>query len=111
MGRGFFAGDTDYKHQSLKDMRSDLKDWVISIKSHRKSLKKKIKELEGTVQWKEKMPQDFEVIVEKSMALFETAIEELRNISKEVKKEVREDHITRLNKLGVTADEMSKRYG
>lgn len=110
MSRGLFAGDTDYSHQSLKDMTKDLKNWIKNIKLSKTAIQKSFKEIKGFPQWK-KAPQDLKIVHEKTIMMCETSIEELKNILSEIKKEIRQDHVIRLESLSSTAHEISNHYG
>jgi hypothetical protein len=110
MVRGLFAGGTDYSHQSFEDILTDLGQWVTSLKETSDNLRNNIKKLEISGYWK-KVDPDFTYLIHYSMKFFDTSIQEFSEILEDIKKEVRPDHIRRLNALYKAASRLDIDYG
>ena len=110
MGRGLFAGFTDYSHQSFEDIVTDLNNWVKSLKETSEKLLKNIELLEKTGYLK-KVDYDFKNIVYYSIKFYGTSIQEISEILEDIRNEVRSDHVTKLNALYKTARELNLDYG
>jgi len=110
MGRGLIAGTTDYSHQSFEDILADLYQWITSLKETSEKLLRNIENLEKSGYWK-KVDYDFTNLVYYSIKFYTTSIQEITEISGDIKKDVRLDHVTRLNALYETASKLDLHYG
>lgn len=102
MARSLMVGRTDYSNQSFKDMVSDLKQWVRSLKETKKSLENIMVELDKVGYFKN-MPFKFIGQINWAIKFFTTSVNEIRQIKKEISYEVRPDHVNRLGKLAEKA--------
>jgi len=110
MPRSELAGFTDYRHQSLQDMVSDLKTWIENLKDTIHFLSDTTKELERIGYWK-KVDPDFQSINYYAMRFFNTADKEITSILAEIEKEVKPNHIDRIRRLFEVAHELNDNYG
>lgn len=110
MGRGMVAGGTDYSHQSLKDIETDLDTWIINLKDTSEILHLNIESLTESG-YLQKVDPDFTSLVHYSMKFFTTSIQEISEILADIQHEVRLDHVTRLRALGETARQLNVDYG
>src|SRR3989337_2484905 len=98
MPRGEIAGSTDYRHQTLDDMVSDLHEWERSLNISMVSIKRDIEELEKSGYWEE-ADYDFKSMVSYSLKFFETSAKEINDILSEFKEEIKQHHVDRLRHL------------
>lgn len=110
MGRGLFAGGTDYSHQSFEDILTDLNQWVKSLKDTSAKLRDNIEKLEESGYWKN-VDQDFINLIHYSIKFYNTSIQEITEILEDMKGEVRPHHVTRLNALYKAASQLDINYG
>lgn len=110
MARSFLAGSTDYSHQSLTDLKEDLNYWKGLCSERIKWIDNQISILESRNYWC-KMPNIFQSEIYYSRKFFSTVFEEITLILSDLEFEVRENHITRLNRLANTADKENKDIG
>lgn len=110
MTRGFFAGMTDYSHQSLDDIISDLEQLNDGVRSSIKKAKALLIKIMSSG-YISKINPEFILIVSRAQKLLETVDSECKSISTELKTTVREDHVKRLNRIGEIADDLNKEIG
>lgn len=110
MSRGLFAGMTDYSHQSLDDMFTDLGNWISSISEVEHLFSSKITVLAENHYW-EAVPYDIKGLFGYALRFFETARNELQDISIGIRQEVHKHHITRIESLARTASGLNERFG
>ena len=108
--RGNCAGGTDYRHQSFEDIVADLDEMGGNFCRWGVELTRTVTELVRDGYW-DSVPQDFRAQVGRTLKLLDTACGELCEIAKDVRREVREDHVTRLRSLAQTADELNRVLG
>jgi len=108
--RSLFAGMSDYSHQSFDDMLSDLKTLVNILKQTSNILKGNAEKLKELKYW-DKIPIDFTALIQRSIKFYNTSIQEISEIVKEIQEEVRSDHVRRLCTLSKTARKLNNDYG
>lgn len=112
MARNLFAGTTDYSHQSIDDIVEDLKDWTINISDTIKVVNNKIDTLKSENDyWDKRVYVDFKSIVNYSLDFFRTAEKEIKSITNKIPNQVKDNHISRLKRLGVTARKLDLDIG
>lgn len=111
MSRSLIIGDTDYSRQTLSDIIIDLNDYLSNIERINSFFLKTIEELSKNEYWKKEVSHDFRIMVNQSIQLFTTSLNELNEIIIEVRTEIRKDHINRIINIGKSAKEMWKKYG
>lgn len=110
MARSMIAGMTDYSNQSFEDMILDLEEWIQNLKEVAEALPRNVQRLKELQYW-EKVDPNFQGLVGYSIKFFETSIKEFSDIVKEIKQEVRVDHVTRIRGLCKTAIDLDFDYG
>ena len=110
MGRSIFAGFTDYSHQSFKDIVMDLQIWIKNLMEVSDFLLTNIQKLKESKYW-DSVNANFQSLVRYSIKFYDTSIQEISEIAKEIQEEVRSDHIVRIRSLYKTASELDLRYG
>lgn len=110
MTRSLISGTTDYSHQSISDIISDIDSYIDEITSISMSFDEKIKKIKDKSYWN-KIHHDFNSVIYLSQRLFATALEELKEIRKDLLLEVRDDHVIRIRNLGGKSRELFLRYG
>jgi len=111
MVRSVFCGNTKYSNQSLDHLFEDLGNWIISIKSTKKDLLRKRKQIEDSDFTKD-ICCDFEALINESIVSLETFETEITEILFDIKNEVVERHHTkRLKKIGEIASDLNKKFG
>jgi len=110
MARSLIAGTSDYSHQSFDDMVSDLKTWVKDLRQTSNTLKINVRKLKALKYW-DKIPIDFTALIQYSIKFYNTSIQEIFEIVKEIQEEVRSDHVNRIRTLGKTASKLNLGYG
>lgn len=110
MVRGAFAGLTSYENQSFVDIITDLGNWLQEIKSVNNELRNIINELKKENYWN-KVYFNFKNCEISVIKFFETSINEITGIIKELHQEVRADHINRIESLAKTASKYNHRLG
>lgn len=101
---------TDYSHQSLSEIKTDLNHWkncssrmILKIDKYFEKLK--------NVDYLENISADFRLEIIYLKRYFATVVEEIDLILKDIEVEVIENHIVRLNKLSEIADKGNKDIG
>jgi hypothetical protein len=104
------AGMTDYSHQTLDDIVKELEgylDWLNYVQNllttHRETLI-------NNGYW-DKVNDDFKGIIAYAMKFYDTCIKEIREILSEMLLEIQQHHITRIQSLYTTADELNLQFG
>lgn len=110
MSRSIIGGGTDYSHQTLKDIQKDFKNWEIALKLTIASIENTTKVLKKKGYW-DNVPFDFKNEVAYSMIYFATCLEEITKIDTDIQTEVRNDHISRIKSLGITASKLNNDFG
>lgn len=110
MGRSIFAGFTDYSHQSFKDIVMDLQIWIKNLMEVSDFLPTNIQKLKESKYW-DSVNANFQSLVQYSIKFYDTSIQEISEIAKEIQEEVRPNHIVRIRSLYKTASELDLRYG
>lgn len=110
MTRSMLAGMTDYRHQTLEDMLSDLQKWVNELEQVISIMNENIEKLEGVRYWDE-VSYDFKETVYYSLKFYNTSVKEIKSMLLEFGKEVRRDHIVRIKRLSKVAAELSRNFG
>lgn len=110
MGRGIFAGMTDYSHQSFDNMLGDLKQWNNDLKKLNEFFDNTIQQLEENGYW-QTLPFNVKSVVEYLRIFYQTSIDEISDIVDCIQKEVESNYITRLISLAQTAKELIRSTG
>jgi hypothetical protein len=110
MSRGFIAGMTDYSHQTIDDIISDLKLEVEFIQETLEIIQEKINNLSQKNYW-QTVPYDFQSIVAYSLKFFDTSVKEILQINIELLIEVKEYHIRQLRKMAKVARDLNSSFG
>lgn len=108
--RGSIAGGTDYSHQSIADISTDLDDLAKNFCKWSRELSGHVKKLKENKRWAE-VPDDFKIHAARAMKLIDTACDELGEIGKEIRREVQAHHSVRLRQLAKSADEINREIG
>lgn len=111
MARGLAGGMTDYSHQSLDDIITDLEDEKRNAEAFRDLIKGNIEKSKANSYWQTTVPQDFTNIVAYALRFYETTIGELEEISQEIKTSVKDHHVTRLRKIANVASKINVDIG
>lgn len=107
MAKGLLGGMTDYNHQSFIDILNDLGAERKSTISFRDAIQVNIDKLKTNSYWGNNVPFDFKNIVAYALRHYNTTISEFEDIIKDLKIEVKEHHIKRLNKIAKVAQEIN----
>jgi hypothetical protein len=111
MTRGLMAGMTDYSHQSLDDILTDLKSELGHVKETIKELEAHGDVLIKNGYWNKNVPYDFKSIIGYSLKHYKTTVTEITDIIKEVNIEVMPHHVQRLRKIAEVADQINVDIG
>lgn len=101
--------ETDYSHQSLKDIKNDLKDYIEIISEENNISQKYIDEL-GT-DWENLGYDDFHVSACRCKKLLETALEDIKYVLSEIDEEIKENHVNVLKRIGDNGFNFNKEIG
>src|SRR5436190_18066054 len=107
MAKGLIAGGTDYSHQTFKDILNDLKSERKNVQFLISGIENNLKIIEDNGYWKSKVYVDFRHIVAYSLQHYKNTVDELSDIVKELKREVKEHHCTRLHKIAKVAEQIN----
>ena len=110
MPRGLLAGSTDYSHQTFRDILDDLNEWKTSLINTTSDINTLLLNLQNSGYWS-RVPDDFSILTMYAIRFFETSLEELGGITKELGIEVQDNHISRINSLAKTAGKLSRDFG
>jgi hypothetical protein len=102
--RSRLVGFTDYSHQSLADMLTDLKGWIKGITETQEMIKTTIGDLTQSGDWT-KSDFDFQSVCGYSSKFFDTAINDLGEVNDGISTEIKEYHVNILFSLAKTAHE------
>lgn len=111
MTKGLIGGMTDYDHQSFDDILMDINEERKRTTSFRDKIVKNITILKTNSYWENNVPFNFKDIVECAVRHYNTAINEFIDIYKDLKKEVKEHHVKRLQKISTIAGEINISIG
>jgi hypothetical protein len=111
MAKGLLGGMTDYNHQSFPDILGDIENEKRRTIYFRDHIQKNIDTLTANSYWTNNVPFDFKNIVGYAIRHYNTAIAEFDDIHKDLRKEVKEHHIKRLNKIATVAQEINVDIG
>ena len=103
MARGIIGGMTDYRHQSLDDIIEDIDKEFRNISAFINAIEHNIEISEQSGYWQNKVPFDFQNIVQYSLKHFKTSKTELESIGKELRVEVKQNHCKRLRSIAIVA--------
>src|SRR5260221_3719970 len=110
MVRALAIGFTSYDHQSLSDILIDLNDWIEALHETRDTFRKTLDSLSAQPYWEESN-SDFRMLTHYALKFFDTSEEEIAEIAQEISNEVFSHHVSRLKKLGQTAQKLWDQYG
>lgn len=110
MPRGSLAGTTDYSHQTLADITSDLDEWLSSLSFVQNFLEAHLEKLNESGYW-DSVIDELKSVFAYSMKFYDTCLQEIGDIRREVQIEVQQHHVTRLNRLYQTAHELNLEFG
>ena len=102
MPRVMEAGLTDYSHQTLPDIVSDLRNWLVDLKQTQTVLDDTISSLVERNYW-QGVYIGMKDALNYSRKLFATSIQEIEAILAEIETKVKPHHVLRLRKLGQAA--------
>ena len=105
MSRADTAGMTDYSHQSLEAILKDLSNWLIALKEMMTYLENNSQKLVDNGYW-EDINGDFKWIFARANRFYATALTEIEEIKEQLSIEVQSNHVTRLNRIGITSHEI-----
>jgi hypothetical protein len=110
MARALAAGSTDYSHQSLDDILSDLDDWSAALRKDMTIIATNKKKLEDNNYW-ELANTDFKWLLARAVKFYETSLNEIVEIREQIPIEVESHHVNRLRSLGNTSHELNLEFG
>lgn len=111
MAKGLIGGMTNYNHQSFSAIIEDLERERKSTLQLKDNIKNNIDILIANHYWNNNVPIDFRSIINFSLTHFTTAIAEFRNLTKDLKNEVKEHHIDRLIMIAEVSHEINEKIG
>ena len=111
MAKGFIAGMTDYSHQSFDDIVNDLENELKFVIKVIKIIEKNKKKLRLNGYWDNNVIYDFKSIIAYSLTNFKTTVNELEDIIKDIKIEVKEHHCKRLDQIARVAHKININIG
>lgn len=111
MAKGMFAGSTDYSHQTLDDIKSDIKSEVENLNYFIEKIKENIEFLEDNDYWNSNVPNNFKWFISYCLKAYDTARIDFSDILNDIDYEVKEHHCIRLNKISTVADEINRDIG
>ena len=106
-----FAGSTDYSHQSLDDIKSDIKSEIENLDYFVGIVKENIQALVDNNYWNTNVPNNFKWLIAYCLKAYETAKSDFLDILKDIDFEVKEHHCIRLKKISNVADEINRDIG
>ena len=110
MKRSALAGGSDYSLKTISDIINDLKNFIKLIEDDKSRLTELFDKLKKSNQIK-KCPPEFPSNIKYGITLFNTCIDEITSIVKDIKNNVRPDHPKRLKNLAEAAIKLAKRMG
>lgn len=110
MTRSFMVGVTDYSHQSIDDIKEDLKTWVASLRDTLEKINSYLNQLGSTPYWAQ-FDYDFKTVVYSSKKLFETAILDICEVLEDIDYEIKDYHGKLMRNLGDQGSEYYRDYG
>ncbi len=110
MTRSVFPGDTDYSHQTLRVLLSDLEGILSLLNSSQAKLKRSRERLEAIGYWHIAFV-DFRSLFNYSIQFYDTCIEEVTEILTQIQIEVQSHHANQLAHLSETAAKLNETYG
>lgn len=111
MARSLAVGATNYSHQTLADIKSDLENWINSLTEAIEEIETCHQTLQAKSYWQRNVPSNYTAILSTGVKLFGTALHEIKEINNEIDSNVREDHVTRLRRIGETASDINDKFG
>lgn len=111
MAKGLIGGMTDYNHQSFSDILNDLESEKKRTIHFRDSILSRKAKLEENSYWENKVPFNFKANVDYALRHYNTTISEITDILNDFKTEVKQNHITRLAKIGSVAHQINVDIG
>lgn len=106
MPRTISAGITNYSHQSLENILKDLENWYVNLKKIMPHLEFQKQILIANGYWEE-VNSNFIQIYTRAFLLYTTALTEIIEIKEQIPTEVQNNHVTRLNHIGIASYEIS----
>ena len=110
MSRSSIAGTTDYSHQTLEDILNDLDEWLRNLKFVQDFLKEHLQILQENGYWDDVIGE-LKSLLRYAMKFYDTSTKEITDIRREVEVEVQQHHVSRLNRLYGTANELNLEFG
>jgi hypothetical protein len=111
MSRSIIAGMTNYEHQSIEDMKHDLRDWLSSLTEVLDFLTGSVDKLKTSGYWDKTVTYDIAGLFGDSIKFYETSIGEITEIIAGINTEIEPHHINRVRALGKSANELNRRFG
>ena len=110
MTRSMFPGATDYRHQTFFNLIEDLEEWIELLTFTNEKLASLRSQLIEENLWPLVL-DDFRGLIDYSIVFYNTCLSEINEIMTELKLEVQQHHVGRLNSLSKTAKELDGRFG
>ena len=110
MPRNLLAGSTNYFPQTLADIATDMDEWLQNLSFTQDFLDTHLEELRESGYW-DNVVGEVKSLFAYSVKFYNTCIQEINDIRQEILIEVQQHHVTRLNRLYETADELNLRFG
>lgn len=104
------AGMTDFSHQTLDDIVKELENNLDSLEYVQNLLTTHQKTLIDNGYW-ENVNGDFQDLIAYVMKFYDTCIKEIKEILSEMLSEIQQNHITRIQRMYKTADELNLQFG
>ena len=111
MAKGLIGGMTDYSHQSFQDVLDDIKRESDNTLSFKNQIQDNLNIIIANSYWQKNVPFNFRNIVAYSLKHYDTTITEFNDIHNDLKNEVKDHHIKRLNNIAMVASQINKDIG
>jgi len=111
MVRELVGGMTDYSHQSLDDIVTDLTAEAENAKAFIRQIEENIEASKKSGYWDAHVPSDFKSCVAFSLKHYTTAVSEIEDIVADFEVEIKKHHYRRLESIAQTADKVNRRIG
>lgn len=108
MAQSLFAGATEYEHQSLEDILTDIENWIELINKTKSICTVNIRELKETNYWN-MVYDDFKISITRALNHFDTVISDIKRISTGIKNDnIKSVHIKLLQQITKQSSENEK---
>ncbi len=108
MAQSLFAGATEYEHQSLEDILTDMENWLEIINDTKSICEVNISELQEANYWN-RIYDDFKISITRALNHFDTVISDIKRISTGIKNDdIKSVHIKLLQQITNQSSENEK---